>query len=96
MQPAPQAGIIQLFFFLLVFVAFYFLLIVPQKKKQQQHQKMVQGLKKNDEAVTIGGIHGTVVNIKEKTFVLRVDENTRIEVDKSSIAYVKKQRNDQA
>lgn len=96
MQPTPQAGISQLVFFALIFIAFYFLLIVPQKKKQQQHKKMIDELKKNDEVVTAGGIHGTVVNVKDKTFVLRVDENTRIEVDKPSIAYIEKQRNDQA
>jgi len=53
---------------------------------------MVKNLKKNDEVVTIGGIHGTIVNAKEKTFVLRVDDNTKIEVDKNSIAYLKKKQ----
>jgi len=51
---------------------------------------MIKSLKKNDEVVTVGGIHGVIVNVKEKTFVLRVDDNTKIEVDKNSIAYLKK------
>lgn len=94
MQPQTTPAFIQLLPLVFIFVVFYFLLIRPQKKKQQEHQKMIQGLKKNDEVVTIGGVHGTIVNIKEQTFILRIDENTRIEVDKQSVSYVKKQRND--
>ncbi len=75
--------------FILIFVIFYFLLIRPQKKREKEHQNMVNSLTKNDEVVTSGGIHGTVVNVKDKTVVLRVDENVRLEVEKSCIAYVK-------
>lgn len=92
MQPNPNAGIIQLVPFIFIFIVFYFLIIKPQQKKQKEHQTMIQNLKKNDEVVTGGGIHGTIVNIKDKTFILRVDENTKIEVDKNSIAYVSKAR----
>ena len=53
---------------------------------------MVTNWKKNDEVVTTGGLYGTIVNIKEKSFVLRVDENTRVEVDKNSIANLRKAR----
>ena len=51
---------------------------------------MIANLKKNDEVVTLGGIHGTIIQVKDKTVNLRVDENTKIEVDKVSIAYLKK------
>ncbi len=64
----------------------YFLLIRPQKKEQQTLAAMQKNLKKNDEVVTYGGIHGTVVNVKEETVTLRVDDNVRLEVDKSAIA----------
>lgn len=75
-----------------VFAVFYFLIIRPQKKKQKEHEEMVKNLKKNDEVVTSGGIHGTIVNVKDKTFVLRVDENAKMEIDKISVGYVKKVR----
>ncbi len=75
-----------------IFVVFYFFLIRPQQKKQKEHQQMINDLKKNDEVVTSGGIHGTIVNVKEKTFVVRVDENAKLEIDKNAIAYVKKVR----
>lgn len=89
-QEAPSP-LISLMPLILMFVIFYFLLIRPQHKKQKEHEKMVSELKKNDEVITTGGIHGTVVNVKDKTFILRVDDNVRIEVSKSAITGVKKQ-----
>ncbi len=90
MQPGGNPLILLAF----MLVVFYFMIIRPQQKKQKEHNEMIANLKKNDEVVTVGGIHATVVNVKEKTFVLRVDENAKIELDKTSIAYVKKVRND--
>jgi preprotein translocase subunit YajC len=51
---------------------------------------MLSNLNKNDDVVTSGGIHGTIVNVKDKTVVLRVDDNVKIEMEKNCIAYVKK------
>jgi preprotein translocase subunit YajC len=73
-----------------IFVIFYFLLIRPQKTKEKEHQKMLAGLNKNEDIVTTGGIHGTIVNVKDKTLIIRVDENVKIEIEKSCVAYVKK------
>ena len=74
--------------YLLIFAIFYFLVIKPQKDKQKQHKDMLANLKKNDEVVTTGGIHGTVVNIKDKTFIMRIDDNVKIEIDKEAVATV--------
>lgn len=86
-QPGPMVHLMPIIF---IFAIFYFLLIRPQKKKQAEHQKMITSLKKNDEVITSGGIHGTVVNVKEATITLRVDDNVRIEVQKSAISHLKK------
>lgn len=90
-MPEQPTIIAQLFPLIFLIILFYLLILRPQRKKQIEHQNMIKSLKKNDEVVTIGGIHGVIVNVKEKTFVLRVDDNTKIEVDKNSIAYLKKQ-----
>jgi preprotein translocase subunit YajC len=76
---------------LMIMVIFYFLLIKPQKQKEKERQQMLKNIKKNDEVVTTGGIHGTIVNVKDTTVVLRVDENVKFEVEKNCIGYVKKQ-----
>ena len=94
MQPTSGPFIIQVLPLIFLIAIFYLILIRPQQKKQKEHQAMIEGVKKNDEVVTTGGIHGTVVNIKEKTFILRVDDAAKLEIDKASIAYIRKKRDD--
>jgi len=88
----PTYGIGSMVPLIFMFAVFYFLIIRPQQKKQKEHEHMVQNLKKNDEVVTTGGVHGTIVNVKDKSFVLRIDDNVKIEVERNSISYVKKAR----
>jgi len=89
-QQSVANPLVQLFPLALIFIIFYFLLIRPQKQKEKEHQKMIASIDKNDDIVTLGGIHGTVVNVKEKTLILRIDENVKMEIEKSSVAYIKK------
>lgn len=74
--------------FALMIVIFYFLLIRPQNKKQKETQKMIDALQKGDKVVTIGGIHGVVSSTKEKTVIVKVDDNTKIEFTRTAIASV--------
>jgi len=91
MNPVQQGPLGGMFIpIIFIYIIFYFILIRPQRKEQKQHKAMLANLKKNDEVITTGGIHGTIVNIKENTFMLRVDDNARIEVSKSAIATLKK------
>lgn len=78
-----------LFLYVPIFLIFYFLIIAPQRRKQKETKNMLDNLKKNDEVVTSCGIHGTVVIVKDKTVVVRVDDSCRIEFDKEAITSVK-------
>ncbi len=89
-MPAQSNMLVQLVPMVLIFGIFYFLVIMPEKKKQKTHQELLKSLTKNDEVVTGAGIHGVVVNVKEKTVVLRLDENCRVEFDKEAILVVSK------
>jgi len=80
----------QLIAIALIFAVFYFLLIRPQKKAQDTHRKMLAALKKNDEIITVGGIHGTIANVKDTTVTLKVDDDVKVEIQKSGIASVKR------
>jgi preprotein translocase subunit YajC len=73
--------------FVLIMVFMYVILLRGPRKKQQQHKQMVQTLQKNDKVRTIGGIVGTVVDIKGDEITLKVDEsnNTKIKVISSAI-----------
>jgi len=72
---------------IIIFVAMYLLLFRGPRKKQQQHQQMVRALKKNDKVRTIGGIIGTVVDVKDDEIILKVDEanNTKVRIAPSAI-----------
>jgi len=72
----------------LIIVIFYFLLIKPQRKKDKELKDMVNSVAKGDKIVTIGGIHGTVVAVREKTAVIKIDDTCRIEINKSAISSV--------
>lgn len=74
--------------YVLIFLVFWFLVIKPQKDKQKEHADMLKNVKKNDEVVTASGIHGTVVLVKDKTVVVRVDDNVKIEFDKEAITKI--------
>ena len=69
----------------LIFVVMWLFMIRPQQKKQKEVEKFRQGLKKGDKVVTIGGLYGTVVEVKENTLLLEVDQNVKIKVDKASV-----------
>jgi preprotein translocase subunit YajC len=73
-----------------VFVIMYVIMIRPQKIKERERKEMLSKLKKNDHVVTIGGIHGTIVTVKDKEIVLKVDEssNMKLRFARSAIAKV--------
>ena len=70
---------------ILIFVVMWFFMIRPQRKQQKELQKFRDGLQKGDKIVTIGGIYGTVVEVKDKTLLIEVDNNVKIRVDKNSV-----------
>ena len=83
---APSGGLSQFLPIILLFVGFWFLVIAPQRKRQKAHDQMLSELKTGDEIVTSGGIYGTITNVKDDRFVLRVADNTKIELGKSFVA----------
>lgn len=71
-----------------VFVVFYFFMIRPQYKKQKDQKNFLAKLKKGDELVTIGGIHGTVYEIKDGVVILEIDtKGSKLTISKEAISY---------
>lgn len=83
-QPAGGGWFMWVMLILIIAVMWFFM-IRPQRKQQKELQKFRDGLQKGDKVVTIGGIYGTVVEIKEKTLLIEVDSNVKIKVDKNSV-----------
>jgi preprotein translocase subunit YajC len=78
--------------FAIIAVLFYFLMIRPERQKQATHRSLLEGLKKNDRVVTIGGIYGVVMNVQrdQDEVTLKIDEatNAKIRVTFGAIARV--------
>ncbi len=68
-----------------IFVVMYFFMIRPQQKRQKELRKFREGLQKGDKVVTVGGIYGTVSEIKDGYILIEVDNNVRMRFDKSSV-----------
>ena len=77
-------------FMALIFGAMYFLMIAPQRKKQKEHEKMLASLGSGDEILTTGGIFGVITNVKDDRFVVRISDDTKIELGKGFIQSVVK------
>src|SRR5687767_5220320 len=89
--PGPQQGSpawMQVLPMVLLFAAMYFLMIAPQRKKQKEHDRMLKSLESGDEVVTTGGIFGVITNVKEDRFVVRIADNTKIEIGKAFVQTV--------
>ena len=89
LQAAPAAqqggGMSMWIMLALIFVVMWFFMIRPQKKQQKELQNFRDGLKKGDKVVTIGGIYGTVCEVKEGTVLMEVDNNVKIRVSKNAL-----------
>ena len=86
----PGGGMTFTIIYIVVMIAiFYFLLIRPNKKRQRQMQNMLDSMRKGDEIVTIGGIMGNIVSIKEDRVVIETGANrTKLTFEKSAIKSV--------
>ena len=88
--PQNPAAWVQILPMVLLFGAMYFFMIAPQRKKQKEHEKMLSALSSGDEIITTGGIYGVITNVKDDRFVVRVADNTKIEVGKAFVQTVVK------
>ena len=86
-QPPDMSG--TLIWFGAIMVVMWVLMIRPQQKKQKELAAKIAGLKTGDKVVTVGGIHGTISNVKDgSTLILKVDDNVKLTVDKSAVSLV--------
>lgn len=91
--PAPWMQFAPLIF---IGVIFYFLLIRPQQKQRKQHQALIISLKTGDKVVTSSGIHGMIANVKDHTFLVKVADNVKLEIDKAAVTALEKASADTA
>ncbi|MBI1807389.1 MAG: preprotein translocase subunit YajC [Ignavibacteria bacterium] len=74
--------------FSLIILIFYFMILRPQQKRQKDRQKLLESVEKGDKVVTVGGLHGTVIGLEEKTVLVQVADNVKLKFDKSAISTI--------
>lgn len=79
-------GVMNLIFIGLIIIVFYFFMIRPQQKKAKEAKTFRENIKRGDEVVTIGGLHGKVAEVNDTTIVLEVDRTVRLTFEKSAIS----------
>lgn len=94
LQCAPQQGqsgmesLMGLLPFVLIIAVFYFLIIRPQQKRQKERQKLLDSVQKGDKIITSGGIHGVVEGIEDKTLLVKIADNVKVKMERSSVATI--------
>ena len=84
--PQPAGGGMSMWIMLaLIFVVMWFFMIRPQRKQQKEMENFRNSLKNGDKVVTIGGIYGTVCELKENSVLIEVDNNVKIRVSKQAL-----------
>lgn len=82
---ALSPNVLQMMIWVLLFGGMYFLLIAPNRKRQKEHAKMLSEISSGDSIMTTSGIYGTVTNIKDDRFVVKIADNTKIEINKGFV-----------
>jgi preprotein translocase subunit YajC len=85
-QGGQQSSWVTFIPLLLIVVVFYFFFIRPQMKRSKDQKKFRESLQKGQKIITIGGIHGRIVEIQDTTVTVEVENNIRLRVEKSAIA----------
>ena len=84
-EGAQGGGASSLIMLVLIIFVFYFFMIRPQSKKQKELQKQREEMKKGDKVVTAGGIYGEIKEVKDNYFLITIDKDVTIRVDKNSV-----------
>ncbi len=83
-----QEAMMRFFPWFAILAVFYFLLIRPQNKKYEEHKKLVEGLRRGDKVVTIGGIIGTLSSVEDAEVIMEVEGGMKLRVQKSAVSAV--------
>jgi len=78
---------------IVIFIVFYFLLIRPQQKRSKDRNALIKSMSEGDRVVTIGGVHGTVDELRDSTVVLRMADGAKLEFERSAVNAIREKAN---
>ena len=84
--PGGSNGTVMLVYLVAFAGIFYFFMIRPQMKKAKTEKAFRESLQKGAKVVTIGGIHGRIIEVQDRTFMIEIDTNVKVKVEKTAVA----------
>lgn len=88
-MPSDPSQLMVVGLWVLIFVVFYLLMIRPQRVQARKRREMLEGLRRGDRVVTIGGIHASIADIKDEVLTLDLAPNVRVKADRGAVSYVR-------
>jgi preprotein translocase subunit YajC len=85
LQTASPNALFQFAPLLIVVVIFYLLIFMPMKKRQKKVEAMIAALKNGDKVILGSGIYGTIAGVKDKTFIIKIADQVKIEIAKNAV-----------
>ena len=91
--PADGAGgggsmISTVIMFSLIIFIFYFMIIRPQQKRAKERASLLEAVKKGDKIITVGGVHGTVVGLEDKTLLVEVADGVKVKYERTAVSTI--------
>ncbi len=86
LQAASPDALLQFAPIVIIGVIFYLLIFMPMRKRQKKLETMIAALKNGDRVITSSGIYGVIAGVKDKTFILKISDQVKIEISKNAIA----------
>ena len=86
LQAASPDMLIQFAPIVIIGVIFYLLIFMPMRKRQKKVETMIAALKNGDRVITSSGIYGVIAGVKDRTFILKIADQVKIEVTKNAVA----------
>jgi preprotein translocase subunit YajC len=78
---------------IVIMVVFYLLVFMPMRKKQKKLEAVISALKSGDKVITNSGIYGVIAGVKDRTFILKISDQVKIEISKNAVAGLQPEEN---
>ena len=84
-ETSGTSGLISFIPMILIFVVMFYFMFRSQKKQAQKRQKMIDKIVKGADVIIAGGIHGTIITVKDKTFIVEIADKVNVEITKAGV-----------
>ena len=90
-----NSPVVTILWFVVLIAIFWFLLLRPQRQEQKKRDEMIKSLHRGDRVVTMGGMHGTIVDLNDDTAILRIADRVEVTISRTAVGQVQQGRDKQ-